>query len=482
MRKLLALAVIGVCGCPSPSGTDGGAAGGSSVGGGSVAAGGSASAGGTGGSTAGGAAGGSVAPLITPSAYCAAYTTAQCDAEQRCGSLAAAQRASCLATRNLQCAAELTKLDAGAWRFDDVVAKRCLDGFAAQADAGYCSTVTFCDPWRPAGGVGAPCSFLECTEGTYCQPNTLGCRTCQPLKRPGEACDMFNSCGFGAFCPFTQPADDAGVRRCVPRIAEGAPCQTAFECVDGGFCVTPFDGGVARCSVPSPGVPCHFPEHCGSGRYCKDAVIDYQGLLVNAGTCQPRIALGQACTNQQEDDGCIEGTCLSGQCRVVRFTQPIGAECDENENCVGGAYCAERANAFPDGGTRARRGTCRARLGVDAGCSDTIFDFEPCQTGLSCSREFCQPLGREGDQCLAGCQSELVCGVTCVARAQRGQPCDVMIAGCSLELACVRAPGATTGVCGDRFALGTECRNDSECASSLCANLPDAGHACAPCR
>lgn len=136
MRKLLALAVIGLCGCPSPSGTDGGSTGGGATAGGFVAAGGSATAGGSaaaggspmaGGSvTGGGAAGG--APLITPSVFCSTYATAQCDAEQRCGTLAGAQRASCLLSRGLQCAAQLTKLDAGAWRFDDVSAKTVSTG------------------------------------------------------------------------------------------------------------------------------------------------------------------------------------------------------------------------------------------------------------------------------------------------------------------------------------------------------------------
>lgn len=477
MRKLLALAVIGLCGCPSPSGTDGGGA----TAGGFVAAGGSAGgspiAGGS--ATAGGAAGG--APLITPSVFCSTYATAQCDAEQRCGTLAQAQRASCLQTRNLQCGAQLTKLDAGAWRFDDVVAKGCLDALAVQADAGVCSTVSFCEPWRAAGKVGAPCSYEECTDGTYCQPNTLGCRTCQPLKRLGESCDMFNSCGFGTFCPFTRPVDDAGVRRCAPLVAEGAECQTVFDCFDGG-CVPPFDGGVARCSLTRLGAPCRYSQQCAADQFCKDAINDYQGLLVASGQCVRRLSLGQPCVNQQEDDGCLEGTCLQGQCRKAPFTEAVGAECDVNENCVAGAYCADRANAFPDGGTRARRGTCRARVGVDAGCLEDVFDSEPCQPGLICADAFCRPLGREGEACPPGCLSELVCSARCVARGQAGQPCDVTTSGCAVGLACVRAAGATTGVCGDRFPLGTPCRNDGECASSLCAQLADGGHSCAPCR
>lgn len=483
MRKLLAVAVIGLCGCPSPSGSDGGSAGGSAFGGGSaggvVAAGGSASAGG---STAGGAAGGAVSPRITPAAFCSAYTAAQCDAELRCGTLATAQRASCLSTRAFQCGIELARLDAGAWRFDDAVAKDCVDDLASQADAGVCASVTFCDPWRPAGGVGAPCSYLECVDGTYCQPNTLGCRTCQPLKRLGEACDTFNSCGFGTFCPFTRPADDAGVRRCAPSVPEGGECQTAFECVDGGVCVPPFDGGVSRCSVTRVGAPCRYSQQCAADQFCDGALNDYGGQLVAIGTCQRRIAAGQPCTNQQEDDGCLEGTCLQGRCLEARFTQAVGAECDDNENCAAGAYCADRANAFPDGGTRVRRGTCRARVGVDGGCFEDIFDSEPCQPGLTCRGDVCQPLAREGEVCPPICQSELICSTRCVARSQRGAACDVTTSGCAIGLACVRAPGATTGVCGDRFVNGTPCRNDGECASSLCAQLPDAGQACAPCR
>lgn len=473
MRKLLALAVIGLCGCPSPSGSDGGSAGGSAVGGGS--AGGVAAAGGS------ASAGGSVSPLVTPAAFCSAYTAARCEAEVRCGTLATAQRASCLATRAFQCGVELTKLDAGAWRFDDAAAKGCIDALALQADAGVCSSSTFCDPWRPAGGVGAPCSYLECVDGTACQPNTLGCRTCQPLKRLGEACDAFNSCGFGTFCPFVDPSD-GGVRRCQPRLPEGAECGTLFECLDGGVCVPPFDGGVSRCSLPRVGAACGNSVQCAPDQFCKDVVNDFQGQAVTAGSCQPRLALGQPCTNQQEDDGCFEGSCLQGQCQRARFTQAVGAECDDNENCVAGAFCADRANAFPDGGTRVRRGTCRSRVGVDGGCFESIFDSESCQPGLTCLDTFCRPLAREGEGCPPSCQSELVCSTRCIARGQRGSACDVTTSGCAIGLGCVRAPGAMTGVCGDRFANGTPCRNDGECASALCGTLPDAGQACVACR
>lgn len=495
MRQLFVVtAVIGVLGCPTPSTTDGGG-GGSAVGGGSTAggsaaggstAGGSTAGGSTaGGSTAGGStaggSGGGAAPLVTPQAYCATFSHAVCDAEQRCGTLDVAQRALCLAARTQQCDVDLRKLDAGSWTFDDVVAKRCLDAQVFQADAGACVSAQFCEPWVPAGRLGAPCNFVECTADTYCRANALGvCRRCQPLHALGEPCDAFNSCGGNSFCPFTDPAD-GGVRRCEARVAAGGQCQTSFECGVGQPCVQPFDGGVARCSTPVVGSPCRYDQQCSSGQFCKDSLTDFQGQLVRPGSCAAKIALGQPCTNQQEDDGCLQGTCLGGTCRVVAFSQAIGAECDSNQDCVPQAYCADRATSFEDGGVQARRGTCRARRGADAGCDETIFDSESCVAGLSCQGRFCQPLGRAGAMCPPACQSLLVCSTTCVVPPARGAACDLAVAACAPGLACVRAPGAMTGVCGDRFAPGTPCRFDSECASDACATFADAGRACVAC-
>lgn len=499
MRQLFVVtAVIGVLGCPSPSTPDGGGGGGSAVGGGSTAggsaggavaggssAGGSAAGGSTaggstaGGSTAGGAAGG--APLVTPEAYCATFSQAACDAEQRCGTLDVAQRALCLASRAQQCDADLRKLDAGSWTFDDVAAKRCLDAQVFQADAGACVGVQYCEPWVPAGRVGAPCNFLECTNGTYCRPNAVRtCRTCQPLHVLGEPCDSFNSCGGNSYCPFTDPAD-GGVRRCLPRGTPGSDCQTSFDCGVGAACVQPFDGGVPRCVTPVVGSPCRYDQQCASGQFCKDALTDFQGQLVRVGACAAKIAVGQPCTNQQENDGCLEGTCLGGTCRVVAFSQAIGAECDSNQDCVPQAYCAGRATSFEDGGTQVRRGTCRARRGADAGCDEDIFDIDACVAGLTCQGRFCQPLGRAGATCPPACQSLLTCSTTCLVPPARGAACDLSLVACAPGLACVRAPGAMTGVCGDRFAPGTPCLFDSECASEACANLPDAGRSCVAC-
>lgn len=449
-------------------GVAGGSAGGTTAGGSAV-----------GGGSSGGSAGG--APLITAVDFCQRKAANECARQERCGENAPAQRSLCLEIQRQACARDLLKLDAGSWRFDDVRALACVTGTEVALDAGICRGIGQCDPWVASGGPGAPCYFYECTNGTYCGTGTeQRCRTCAPLKTLGEPCDLFNSCGGDTFCPFMEPADDGGVRRCVTRKAPGQPCGSVFECFDGGVCAGVFDAGFSRCVVPTTGVPCRTSIDCGSSRFCEGARVDYFGGTTTIGTCRPRIAPGGACTNQQEDDGCQQGSCLGGTCRTVLGTQAIGSECDFSTDCVPEATCAGSASSFDDGGTSVRRGTCVARANVDAGCSEGLFDDDVCASGLSCSSNVCTPLGGPGAACPPRCRSSLSCDVTCRTPGEVGAACS-QLNPCRLGLACVRDDGGVDGTCAGPRALGARCSGDFDCASGACGNLADGGRHCVGC-
>jgi hypothetical protein len=103
---------------------------------------------------------------------------------------------------------------------------------------------------------------------------------------------------------------------------EGQSCLTSQECVNGLYC-EPGDAGSAACKpISGSGQPCDDPN--GNSDRCAylgihSATSLHCSNFFATGTCEPGLANGTACNNDQE--------CASGVCSLLNFTcvpsQPI---------------------------------------------------------------------------------------------------------------------------------------------------------------
>jgi hypothetical protein len=149
-------------------------------------------------------------------------------------------------------------------------------------------------------------ALAACTQGT--DPTRVCARVYQGALPAGAAC-----------------TDDD---QCAPSTGGDATCNAQGVCeIDvhgrlgyacGGTCTVGPGGGSCGGVGATPGAPPPRTCYTNEGLYCADD-----------DTCQPVIALGQACTGTQT---CVDGAYCNGQC-VPR--QAGGAACTSADQCLG---------------------------------------------------------------------------------------------------------------------------------------------------
>jgi hypothetical protein len=207
--------------------------------------------------------------------------------------------------------------------------------------------------------------------------------------------------------------DRAKIASCTQKLGAAACGTLTTEC--------DFRGSAAV------GAACGTDEQCASG-YCKHGA-DASGNEPNAcGKCYATVGSGGDCTSAV--CSAPHETCVNNRCTVLPGR---GAACDpENLPCLSPLACVAKQ--------------CVDRLAAGTACTTTSGSV-PCASGLSCIAGTCTAptitYAHAGEacnvasssptrtKCLAG---ECVKG-TCVALADRGQPCSEDI-GCIGSLIC----------------------------------------------
>ncbi len=205
------------------------------------------------------------------------------------------------------------------------------------------------------------------------------------------------------------------------------------------------------------------------------------------------VELGAECYDNEEcvgeaycDMSCGDLECCAGTC-VADDTEPdadpvaIGQDCSEAD-CVDGAYCGDDPEI------------CVAAGGEGVACPG--FGAEYCTAGLYCDAFFeastCYRPGAEGGECdpsrgfgVFACErTDLFCDGTdniCKTRLEAGATCDSEIDNCAFYAycdgsVCVASPGVGNA-CGGQEEI--DCLGDLECESSICV-APDADAVCGP--
>lgn len=270
--------------------------------------------------------------------YCAERARAACEAQQRCGAFSARTACSDVPAISDCLARERLALSAGAVRYDERAAARCI---AAIRDAS-CETgvgVLLSTPTPEAclevfvGSATEGQSCGACESGLSCERTMPGCGTCQVRRSPDPGlqerapCSVPSTpgepqCGLGLWCRSTSEGTSACARRMVPgeRCDQGPFCTVNARCQD-GLCVESADVG----------------ESCGVG--CK------QGLFCSTeDRCVPQRALGAACERSEE---CRSFTCFDNLCvprRAAGMSCSLDVACDAELACVEGLCVPLPAN------------------------------------------------------------------------------------------------------------------------------------------
>ncbi len=140
------------------------------------------------------------------------------------------------------------------------------------------------------------------------QPDCAGALAGQ-IAAPGQCYTDFD-CQSGwcsnYACPYV----------CVPLVGPGASCDSAMQCKAGYNC----SGGV--CVVKfGQGTPCASDPQCQPGLYCTE------GTVASPATCQPRVAVGAACTSGVR---CVIGA----TCALVQGVGVCERQLGPGESCA----------------------------------------------------------------------------------------------------------------------------------------------------
>ncbi|HYQ02221.1 MAG TPA: hypothetical protein VER96_26280 [Polyangiaceae bacterium] len=286
------------------------------------------------------------------------------------------------------------QLSSGALRIVPAKAQACLDELAACNGTDSLTRGSCRDMFEGQVAEGSSCQRSEdCAGDAYCAVGAQCPGTCRARSASGEACQSGDECAAGngyTFCD--HGATSGGVCRTVPlapKATLGQPCtrelvdiDTLSLCVDSLWC-----GHVAG--------------------------ADASAAL---GTCQEPIALGGACTD--EDDMCAEGMCdpSTHVCRTFNLLEHAGEACDKAQFKI----CNPRLGLWCND-----QGVCEATGDHTQGSLCSNGDYQlTCNSGLYCrsktatEKATCQPLLKAGASCdqASSCESGICDGQTCQPR------------------------------------------------------------------
>lgn len=395
----------------------------------------------------------------------------------------------------------------GACRADG--SPRCDDGLRCASND---LTGLRCLPLQGEGRACSPASPTDCDPTTDCVPAPDGGGRCVRLGAAGARCTPTSpgDCDPGLACV---PAEGSSATRCGAPLRAGqlcgaalVSCEAGARCAEvstpgssprcvldgaaGGWCrggATPCDEGLScsselRClPTLAEGAPCTAtgPGACATGLRCE-------------GTCRREGTVGGFCrpTATPCDEG---GTCL--------FTDPLASQCvrviPRGESCAAStafAVCAEGSScaAGPD-----RVARCMPYGSAGTSCAPSTAPGFTCDPGLICSQALgCAAPRREGEACGSAASGECVAGLSCstisdpplrcVADGAVGGACRATGAPCDPGLVCDATSVSAGPVCVRPSPVGgpcgmwpTRCAADAACVAGRCVIT---GRTDSPCR
>lgn len=225
-----------------------------------------------------------------------------------------------------------------------------------------------------AKGAGAACGALSCDKGLYCNAKNK----CAALAKLGEACDLVGACVDGAQC-----IDSGTGGKCQPMPKKGQACtpdpftDASTQCAQGLVCAN--DGG-------------------------------------EVGTCEPKVALGGACTYSSECGGwdvhCV-GPAGGTTCQLLSSKggpcQPGDLAQSEWGGCLAPWTCA--------------KGKCVDLPGLGEACADDILNA--CGPELMCDflANKCIAIPGLGQECFGLCTTGLVCDESATPNVCKAATC-----------------------------------------------------------
>jgi hypothetical protein len=211
---------------------------------------------------------------VQPGAVCARLAEIQCAGEATCCDAPARDLSTCQGDLEQSCMTNLLLDDisaSDAVGFDPDVASTAFSelehrasmcdpsvaAWAASTDgflSSFSGTRVKGESCKPDGGLSASASALtialvscQLAAGVACLPSDSGW-TCEPRMGPGSRCFIDLNCGDGLFCANPTTKFDG---MCQERMAEGATCRGATECVSfickDGKCAAENDIQAAYC-------------------------------------------------------------------------------------------------------------------------------------------------------------------------------------------------------------------------------------------
>ncbi len=298
--------------------------------------------------------------------------------------------------------------------------------------------------WDPAAAASCLLPLRGC--GLIKSENDLldGCAAITGRIADGAPCQAAFECRTaGAECRSTGASEDTcGATVCVRPAGTGSSCAGGAFCGVGDHCVRRFTGGLdqSTCESGATNRPCDSTSNCDTGLFCAGGLDDGTA----AGTCAASGPAGTPCSEDRECQGellCVgETSTTSGTCRDVRAP---GAACDQLLGCFGGQACTRAGTTG--------LGTCGPAPTIGGACG--VFSGTPwCGVTLACDGT-CQPAGDVGATC---------------TRSGDGIFSN-QADGCNTGLHCSNAiTGTPSGQCAAPRAAGQACTSDGQCTTGYC--------------
>ncbi|HKU39484.1 MAG TPA: hypothetical protein VJR89_15100 [Polyangiales bacterium] len=322
-------------------------------------------------------------------------------------------------------------------------------------------------------------STLTCGTGTTCDATGGDCNTCEPgsTKCEGDmvaTCDATGQSYTASACPAGSHC--VGLGQCV-ECASNADCAgLTKDCKIGvcskNTCSAQNQPGGTSCAAAGgkPGAcvlgACQCTPQC-DGKMC--------GADGCGGTCPPGCAgglmcAGDRCVDCQSDDqcsnlngaqGCIEGYCEAGTCRVRNA--PATKSCGSSGTCRAGSCCTPDCKNKCGGADDGCGGTCTGKCSGGATCKD----------GTCCTTKCSGKCGGESDGC----------GGFCPNPCSNGESCS---AGKCCAPSCANKCGGADDGCGGKCnapcpctpSCSGKCAGESDGCNGTCRNPCKAGESC----
>jgi hypothetical protein len=293
---------------------------------------------------------GPAAPLTADERACEDFYKVQLAWTGRCGGILNASPQAIARFRTL-CARELAS--PGAEGLKEARTKCSERMKKAECDA----ELTECE--LPPGSLadGEPCGSRAQCKSRFCNVDSSGCGTCEPLVAAGGACTSPADCAFKkgeiTSCDF-QSRSETGECSVWKVVKAGQTCSAESLCDTHSHCDVADEAATSGTCLANK----EKGESCDNSRACRP------GFVCRDQKCSDKPKKGAAC---DAVDDCADGLACDKTCKPVVYVGG-GEQCDLVRRCARGR-CVQPVTQSENGQTTAAG---------DASCVDPLEDGEAC--------------------------------------------------------------------------------------------------------